>query len=106
MNLSIDDNWYSYRKIFLNNDTRNIAVKVSNYEIPKNCPYELLTKDVYIIGYTVKTDYGDIELPIFSKTHGKKHSKVINQLKKYSIQKVLRECNFPEVAIIKILIYI
>lgn len=106
MNLSIDDNSYSYRKIFLNNNTKNIAVKVSNYDIPKNCSYELLTNDVYIIGYTLQTDYGDIELPIYSKAHGKKHAKVIYEIKKFGIQSVLRECNFPEVAIRKILIYI
>ena len=106
MNLSIDENWHSYHKIFLNNDRRNISINVSNYDIPKHCPYELLTKDVYIIGYILHTDYGDVEVPIYCKTHGKKHAQVIKEINTYSLKRTLYECGFPYLVVENIMKYV
>ena len=93
-------NWYFYHKYILNNNnSRNMLIKTSNYEIPKNCPYYLLTNDIYVIGYNLKTDYGETELPVYCNNRAKNQTKVLNQLKYVCVYKALLDCNFPDISV-------
>jgi hypothetical protein len=97
--------WYYYRKIILNNLVNN-TIKSSNYDIPKNCAYYLISSDIYIIGYNVHTNYGIFEYPVFCPIRSRYFNKVKDELVKNCIHNTLYDCGLPIIACDKILKYL
>jgi hypothetical protein len=99
----------SYRKYILNDHAlnfRSICICCSNYDIPKNCTYYLLTGDIYVIGYSIRTDYGDIEMPVFCNKRQKLVKKLHSDMLQLIYRNALEECGFPLPAVDSILRYI
>lgn len=100
--------WFYYRKIILDNSNylniKNICV--TNYDIPKNCAYYLLREDQYVIGYSIKTNYGEIEMPVFDHIRGKLVNKLHKELIRKKIYGVLIEIGFPSIVSCIILKYL
>lgn len=94
-----------YRKYLLGNMNKDLILKIlccSNYDIPKNCEYYLLTKDIYVIGYHVNTIKGASYLPVFDKPREKLLRRVHLKLKNFIAYKTLLDCGFPSLVAFKI----
>lgn len=96
----------NYRKYVLQNLTQEIYITVSNYEIPKNCSFYLLTNDIYVIGYKIKTDYGIKEMPVVDTIRGKKHAILMKDIRNHGIFFSLLKCGLPLPATRIIMTYI
>jgi len=71
----------------------------SNYDIPKNCEYYLLTKDIYVIGYHVNTINAARYLPVFDNQICKQLKKVHREMYFKLVKKTLLECRFPHLVV-------
>jgi hypothetical protein len=95
-----------YRKIVLNGlniNNKSQCICVTNYDIPKNCNYYLLTDDIYVIGYNIDTNYGSAELPVFSREIEKRRTLVNSNIMRYHQKLALLDCGFPQLVVVKIL---
>ena len=97
-----------YRKYILNSmDIKDISVVVcSNYDMDKNCPYQLMTTDVYIIGYQIPTSCGVFRYPIFESKYTKRKMEVLESLKKKCKMLTLYQCGFPYLVVENIMKYV
>ena len=96
-----------YRKYILNGmDISGLQVSVcSNYDMDKNCPYQLMTTDVYIIGYDIPIPGGIFRYPIFEHKYTKKKMDVLEAMKKKCVVKTLYQCGFPHLVVENIMKY-
>ena len=77
------------------------------YDMDKNCPYQLMTTDVYIIGYHIPISDGDVfRYPIFESKYAKKKMEVLASLKKKSTMNTLYTCGFPLLVVQNIMKYL
>jgi len=90
-------NQNNYRKHLLRNVDKCLVS--SNYDIPKNCPAFLLTEDIYVIGYQIKTNYGISYLPVFDRSRCKQMKKVQREMYLKLTTKALLECDFPHLVV-------
>ena len=97
-----------YRKYILNSmDIKDISVVVcSNYDMDKNCPYQLMTTDVYIIGYQIPTSCGVFRYPIFESKYTKRKMEVLSSLKKKCTMNSLYHFGFPYLVVENIMKYL
>ena len=97
-----------YRKYILNgmNIDGLLVVVCSNYDMDKNCPYQLMTTGVYIIGYHIPISGGVFRYPIFESKYSKRKMKVLTSLKKKCTMNTLYQCGFPHLVVVNIMKYI
>lgn len=98
-----------YRKIVLdglNINNKSHCICVTNYDIPKNCNYYLLSDDIYVIGYNIDTNYGSIELPVFSREIEKRRTLVNSNIIRFHQKIALLDCGFPQLVVVKILSFL
>jgi hypothetical protein len=98
-------NCHIYRKIVLNGlniNSKSRCICVTNYDIPKNCNYYLLSDDIYVIGYNIDTNYGSAELPVFSKDVERKRNAVNISIIRHHKKMALLDCGFPDIVVEKI----
>tara|TARA_A100001015_G_C14670407_1_gene586619 strand:+ start:37 stop:351 length:315 start_codon:yes stop_codon:yes gene_type:complete len=94
-----------YRKYLLGNMNKDLILKIlycSNYDIPKNYEYYLLTRDIYVIGYHVNTIKGARYLPVFDKRREKILRSLHIEIKNFIAYKTLLDCGFPSLVAFKI----
>ena len=98
-----------YRKYILNGMSIDglMVVVCSNYDMDKNCPYQLMTTDVYIIGYHIPiSDGGVFRYPIFESRYAKKKMEVLASLKKKCTMNTLYTCGSPLLVVQNIMKYL
>ena len=97
-----------YRKYILNGmDIEGLQVVVSsNYDMDKNCPYQLMTTEVYIIGYEIPIKNGVFRYPIFEIRYTKRKMDVLESMKKKCVVNSLYQCGCPHLVVSNIMKYL
>jgi hypothetical protein len=90
-------NQNNYRKHLLGHVHKCLVS--TNYDIPKHCPAFLLTEDIYVIGYEVKTVCGLQYLPVFDNRRCKQVKKVHQEMYFKLVKKTLLDCDFPHLVV-------